>query len=286
MTRGRKIFAWTVGILLLLLAVLIIIIATFDWNRLKPTINEKVSAELHRPFAINGNLAVVWRREPDEGGWRAWVPWPHMSAEDIALGNPEWSKNPQMVTLKRVEMRLAPLPLLAQRVVIPRIDLTEPNARIERLADGRANWVFDLPKSDPNAQPSSWVVDIGAIGFDKGLVSYNDQKINTSVEVVIDPLGKPIPFSDIAGSGEAKKVSDKGASAQDYAFGFTAKGQYHGQKLNGSGKVGGLLALKDAALPFPVQADVSAGNTRVAVAGTVTDPQNLGELAWRSRGLT
>lgn len=67
MTRGRKIFAWTVGILLLLLAVLIIIIATFDWNRLKPTINEKVSAELHRPFAINGNLAVLWRREPDEG---------------------------------------------------------------------------------------------------------------------------------------------------------------------------------------------------------------------------
>jgi uncharacterized protein involved in outer membrane biogenesis len=52
-----------------------------------------------------------------------------------------------MVTLKRVELRLSPLPLLAQRVVIPRIDLTEPNAKIERLADGRANWVFDLPKA-------------------------------------------------------------------------------------------------------------------------------------------
>lgn len=281
MTRGRKIFAWTAAILLLLLVILIIVIATFDWNRLKPTINEKVSAELHRPFAINGNLAVSWHREPDEGGWRAWVPWPHMSAEDIALGNPEWSKTPQMVTLKRVDLRLSPLPLLAQRVVIPRINLTEPNAKIERLADGRANWVFDLPKSDPKAEPSSWVIDIGTIGFDKGFVSYNDQKINTAVDVVIEMLGKPIPYSDIVGSSEAKKVQDKGASAQDYAFGFTAKGQYHGQKLNGSGKVGGLLALKDAALPFPVQADVSAGALRVAVAGTVTDPQNLGELDLR-----
>gem|GEM_PF-3025864 len=209
MTRGRKIFAWTAAILVLLLAILIIVIATFDWNRLKPTINEKVSAELHRPFAINGNLAVLWRREPEEGGWRAWVPWPHLSAEDIALGNPEWSKNPQMVTLKRVELRLSPLPLLAQRVVIPRIDLTEPNARIERLADGRANWVFDLPKSDPNAEPSSWVVDIGSIGFDKGFVSYNDQMINTAVDVVIDPLGKPIPFSDIVGSSEARRFRTK-----------------------------------------------------------------------------
>ena len=54
------------------------------------------------------------------------------------------------------------------------------------------------------------MVDIGSIGFDKGFVSYNDQKINTAVDVVIDMLGKPIPYSDIVGSSEAKKVQDKG----------------------------------------------------------------------------
>jgi uncharacterized protein involved in outer membrane biogenesis len=281
MTRSRKILAWSGGILLLVLVVLIVVIATFDWNRLKPTINEKVSAELHRPFAINGNLAVVWAREPDEGGWRAWVPWPHMIAEDLSLGNPDWSKTPQMVTLKRVELRLAPLPLLMQRVVIPRIDLTGPEARLERLADGRANWVFDLPKADPNAKPSNWVVDIGAIKFDKGLVSLNDQTLKTQLDLVIDPLGKPIPFADIVGGKEAKKAQDKGATPQDYAFGLSVKGQYHGQALQGTGKIGGLLALKDAAQPFPVQADVQVGDTRIAIAGTLTDPQNLGALDLR-----
>ena len=60
MTRSRKIFAWTGAILLLVLAVLVVVIATFDWNRIKPTLNEKVSEALHRPFAINGNLAVIW----------------------------------------------------------------------------------------------------------------------------------------------------------------------------------------------------------------------------------
>lgn len=281
MTRGGKIAAWTVAVLVALVAILIVVIATFDWNRVRPTINEKVSAALHRPFAINGNLAVVWRREPEEGGWRAWVPWPHVSAEDLTLGNPEWSKTPTMVTLKKVEARLSPLPLLSHRIAIPRIDLTGPDAHLERLADGRANWVFEIPASDPNAEPSQWVMDIGTIGFDKGLVSYNDQKLDTRMEVVVDPLGKPIPYSDIVGSAEAKKVQDKGASAQDYAFGWTAKGQYHGMNVNGTGKVGGLLALKDAKLPFPVQADVTAGKTRAAVAGTVTDPQNLGELDLR-----
>jgi uncharacterized protein involved in outer membrane biogenesis len=281
MTRSRKVFAWTGAIVLLVLAVLVIVIATFDWNRIKPTLNEKVSEALHRPFAINGNLAVIWQREPEEGGWRAWVPWPRFVADDLSLGNPEWSKTPQMVTLKRVEFRLSPLPLIAQQVVIPRIDLTGPDAKLERLADGRANWVFDLPKSDPDAKPSNWVLDIGAIKFDKGLVSFNDQTLNTQVDVVIDPLGKPIPFSDIVGSGEAKKVQDKGINPQDYAFGLAYKGQYKGQKLNGTGKVGGLLALKDAAQPFPVQIDVQVGDTRAAVAGTVTDPQNLGALDLR-----
>jgi len=281
MTRSRKIFAWTGAVLLLVLAVLVIVIATFDWNRIKPTLNEKVSAALHRPFAINGNLAVLWAREPEQGGWRAWVPWPHFVAEDLSLGNPDWSKTPQMATLKRVEFRLAPLPLLWQNVVIPRIDLTGPDAKLERLADGRANWTFDLPKSDPNAQPSKWVLDIGAIKFDQGLVSFNDQTLKTQVDVVIDPLGKPIPFSDIVGSGEAKKARDKGITPQDYAFALSYRGQYHGQKLNGTGKVGGLLALKDAAQPFPVQADVQIGDTHATVAGTLIDPQNLGALDLR-----
>ncbi|WDH23500.1 AsmA family protein [Pseudomonas chlororaphis] len=283
MTRTRKILAWTVGSLFLLLAVLVLIIAFFDWNRIKPPLNAKVSEELHRPFAINGNLAVIWQREPDEGGWRAWVPWPHVVAEDLTLGNPDWSKAPQMVSLKRVELRISPMALLAQRVRIPRIDLTEPNAALERLADGRANWTFQFDPKDPNAEPSNWVVDIGAIGFDKGHVTLNDQSLKTRLDLLIDPLGKPIPFSDIVGDKAAKKAEEKGAAPQSYAFAFKAKGQYHGQALAGSGKIGGLLALQDASKPFPLQVQATIGDTRVELAGTLTDPLNLGALDLRMK---
>lgn len=281
MTRTRKMLAWTFASLVVLLAVLVLIIVFFDWNRIKPTLNAKVSEELHRPFAINGNLAVVWRRELDEGGWRAWVPWPHVVAEDLSLGNPDWSKQPQMVTLKRVELRISPLALLAQRVVIPRIDLTEPSADLQRLADGRANWAFKFDPKDPNAEPSPWVVDIGAIGFDKGHVTLDDQSLKTQLDLIVDPLGKPIPFSDIVGDKAAKTALEKGAAPQDYAFAIKVKGQYHGQKLAGDGKVGGLLALQDAAKPFPLQAQVKIADTSVELAGTLTDPLNLGALDLR-----
>ncbi|KOY04457.1 AsmA family protein [Pseudomonas nunensis] len=281
MTRTSKIITWTFASLVVLLAILVLIIVFFDWNRIKPPLNAKVSEELHRPFAINGNLAVVWRRELDEGGWRAWVPWPHVVAEDLSLGNPDWSKQPQMVTLKRVELRISPLALLAQRVVIPRIDLTEPNADLQRLADGRANWTFKFDPKDPNAEPSNWVVDIGAIGFDKGHVTLDDQNLKTQLDVLIDPLGKPIPFSDIVGDKAAKTAVEKGGAPQDYAFAIKVKGQYHQQKLAGEGKIGGLLALQDAAKPFPLQAKVKIADTSVELAGTLTDPLNLGALDLR-----
>ncbi len=281
MTRTRKILAWTFASLVVLLAVLVLIIAFFDWNRIKPPLNAKVSEELHRPFAINGNLTVVWQREPDEGGWRAWVPWPHVVAEDLSLGNPDWSKQPQMATLKRVELRISPLALLAQRVVIPRIDLSEPNAELQRLADGRANWTFKFDPKDPDAEPSNWVLDIGAIGFDKGHVMLDDQKLKTQLDLLIDPLGKPIPFSDIVGDKAVKKAVEKGGSPQDYAFALKVKGQYHGQNLVGQGKTGGLLALQDATKPFPLQAQMKIADTSVELAGTLTDPLNLGALDLR-----
>ncbi|WP_460140389.1 AsmA family protein [Pseudomonas sp. S2_E01] len=281
MTRTPKILAWTFASLAFVLAVLVLIIVFFDWNRIKPTLNEKVSAELHRPFAINGNLAVVWRRELDEGGWRAWVPWPHVVAEDLSLGNPDWSKQPQMATLKRVELRISPLALLAQRVSIPRIDLTEPNAQLQRLADGRSNWTFQFDPKDPNAEPSNWVVDIGSIGFDKGHVTLDDQTLKTQLDLLIDPLGKPIPFSDIVGDKAAKTAHEKGSAPQDYAFALKVKGQYHGQKLSGDGKIGGLLALQDSTRPFPLQAQVAIADTRIELAGTLTDPLNLGALDLR-----
>ena len=154
MTLARKIVLWFLAIFLVLVAILVVVIATFDWNRLKPTINDKVSEQLGRPFAINGNLAVRWAREPDEPGLRAGVPWPHVSAEDITLANPDWAKNPQMVGLQRVEMSLSPVPLLWRTVTIPRIDLTGPGANLERLADGRNSWTFTLKPSDPDEPPS------------------------------------------------------------------------------------------------------------------------------------
>ncbi|MBV7407087.1 AsmA family protein [Enterobacter sp. ENT03] len=275
MTKTGKIITAVIGTLVVLIAIAIIIIATFDWNRLKPTINEKVSTELNRPFAIRGDLGVVWERQKQETGWRSWIPWPHVHAEDVVLGNPPDIPAVTMVHLPRVEATLAPLALLTKTVYLPWIKFQQPDARLIRLSEKNNNWTFNLasdskPK-DENAQPSSWSFQLDNILFDRGRIDIDDKVSRADIEIMVDPLGKPLPFNEVTGSDK-----DKNANVGDYVFGLKAKGRYNGQPLTGSGKIGGMLALKSEGTPFPVQADFRSGNTRVAFVGTVSDPMKMG----------
>lgn len=273
MTKTSKAIIAVFATLLLLIVVAIIIIATFDWNRLKPTINEKVSTELNRPFAIRGDLGVVWERQKEETGWRNWVPWPHVHADDIMLGNPPGIDEVTMVHLPRVEATLAPLALFTKTVYLPWIKLQQPDARLIRRSEKLNNWTFTLASDankDANAQPSSWSFRLDNILFDRGRIAIDDALNRADIEILVNPLGKPLPFSEVTGKSDSK------VNAGDYIFGLTAKGRYNGQPVSGSGKIGGMLALRSEGTPFPVQADFRSGNTRVAFVGTINDPMNMG----------
>lgn len=84
-----KAAAWLAVSVALALAALVIVIVTFDWNRARPWIDDKVSDAIGRQFAINGDLHVGWRRPASERGWRAWVPWPRFIARNVTISNPD-----------------------------------------------------------------------------------------------------------------------------------------------------------------------------------------------------
>lgn len=280
MSRTGKIVSITAGIIVLLVVILAIVIATFDWNRLKPTINQKVSAELNRPFAIRGDLGVNWARNREEQGWRSWVPWPYIHAEDVMLGNPPGVPDVTMVHLQRADATLAPLALLHKELYLPWIKLQHPDARLVQTADKKNNWTFTLASSensDPNAAPSAWSFRLDNVLFDQGQVRYRDAINHADVTVQINPLGKPVPYGQVAGGDDQQK------GAGDFVFGWQAKGTYNQQTLSGEGKIGGMLSLRSQTTPFPLQFDVRNGTTRVRAAGTLQDPLNLGGLNVRLR---
>ena len=195
--------------------------------------------------------------------------WPHVHANDIILGNPPDIPEVTMVHLPRVEAMLAPLALLTKTVYLPWIKLQQPDARLIRLSEKNDNWTFNLAGSDeekdPNAQPSAWSFRLDNILFDRGRIAIDDKVSKADVEIFVDPLGKPLPFSEVTGNKGKNDTHNVG----DYVSGLKATGRYNGQPLTGTGKIGGVLALRSAGTPFPVQADFRSGNSRVAFVGTV-----------------
>lgn len=299
MRRGRKILAWVLGILVLLIVAIVLFIAFFDWNRLKPTINEKVSEAIGRPFAINGDLSAQWSREPGEGGLAGLIPWPHFTARDITVANPEWAKDKHFATLDSIQFRLSPFPLIAHRIVVPEIRLGQPHVALQRQKNGDNTWTFKLPES---TGPSEWQLELNAIAFDKGRIDLTDAMTQIAMGIDVTPLGKGIPFDQIMAEQEkdaraqAKKITGASAKAlaksdadendrkdetkkkQVYYFAWDAKGTYKKSTVAAKARTGGVLALRDADRPFPVQADARFGDTHIAFVGTLTDPLNMGAL--------
>ena len=113
-----------------------------------------------------------------------------------------------MVTLQRVDASIAPLALLRKELLIPRIWLKQPNASLERLANGDNNWTFDLAAGqDPQQPPSAWSFTVHDIVFDKGQIAFKDAALKADFRAVIDPLGKPLPFSEVTGKQSGGKAA-------------------------------------------------------------------------------
>ncbi|PRG22656.1 AsmA family protein [Burkholderia multivorans] len=199
-----KVLAWLVAVLIILIAAIALFIFTFDWNRARPLVDDKVSAAIGRPFAINGDLTVRWHRAAGETGWRAWVLWPTFVARNITIANPDWTKQRYFATLDQIDFQVKMLPLLTHDIVIPTINLVSPSVDLERLADGRNNWTFKFKSS---AHPLAWKLDLHDIRLDKGNIALSDQQKGLAMQVTVNTLGQAIPIGEVLKQQENKSRS-------------------------------------------------------------------------------
>jgi len=253
MTKSRplNIFLAILGTLLLVLVAIVIFILTFDWNRAKPYINSKVSESIGREFAIDGNLAVRFKwKEPDETGWRHYVPRPVISAGDVHIANPEWTKSgPRLVSVGNVVVGMHILPLLHKEAHISDLAVEKLAVAAERRADGTNTWTFK------DNGPSTWEVNVDRVQLTEGTARYIDRGIDLDVN--------------------AKAETLSGEDAKTYGLRFILGGTYRDAKIVGGGKTGNVLSLQQEHLKFPIQAEAAAGKNKLALEGIITDPRSL-----------
>lgn len=252
-SRPLTILYYFLAALLVLLVALVIFVLTFDWNRARPYINDKVSQTIGREFAIKGDLDVRFRQgDPAEPGWRRYVPRPEISANDVYVVNPSWTTTgPRLASVGNVVIAMHTLPLLHKEVVITNLELDNLEVAAQRRADGSNTWTFK------DNGPSEWEVDIRRLAFREGSLRYLDDGIKLDLRA------------------KATTIDTNDADAKNYGMRFELGGTYRGAPVTGGGKTGAVLSLQDEHSKFPVQANAMLGKNKIAIEGTLTDPRAL-----------
>src|SRR5471030_1181724 len=246
------------GVLVALPVVAVIAINHYDWNRARPWLNAKISDALDRPFAVRGALSLTWQRPPLRQTWRDYLPWPHLVAQDVHMGNPASMVSAgaaaEMASVGQFDFSLSPFALLNHAFTIPVLRFNAPAVLLQRDADGHNNWTFGHPD-----QPSRWHLDIERIVFTKGSVHLIDTAQHADVSAGIDTLN----------------------ADPRYGVAWTLAGSWNGQQVSGSGKAGAVLSLQQQTEPYPLAANLSVGASSVAIVGTLTKPTALTALDMR-----
>lgn len=215
-------------------------LALFGWNWVRGPLQDLALQKTGRELHLGGDLGLVW----------AW-PAPRLRAADVSFANPSWATAPQMIAAEAVELRVDLIELWRGRLTLPEVLLTRPRIFLEQGADGRRTWLLDPAQSDEQAR-----LTVGRMLLDRGELSYVDTAAKTAITATLSTVEPP----------ESRAAARAGART----LLFKAGGRYKGQALAAEGSGGAVLALRDAAQPYPLQVRATLGRTVVDAEGHVT----------------
>ena len=256
--RRTRIALAVAGVLVAIPVAAVVVLSTYDWNKARPWLNEKIGEAIDRSFQIRGDLSLTWQRQGLSGadrGWRDYLPLPHLVAKDVHVGNPAGMQAPtEMASVGQFAFSVDLLPLLDHQISIPVLRFDNPNVLLQRDADGKNNWTFK--QAD---KPSPWKLDLQRVVFTKGAVHYIDAISHIDATAKVDTIN----------------------ADPSYGVSWKLDGKWNNQTVTGSGKSGAVLSLQQQTVPFPLAASLNVGGTSIAVEGTLTKPTALTALDMR-----
>ena len=240
-TRRRR-WPFVVGGLAILLVAGTLL---FQWDWLLPMVNRAATAAAGRDVRVT-HLRVQLGRIT------------HVELDGVTIANPaDWTGgDPPFGTIEQVVADVDAMAYLRNRaIVVPALKLTRPTLSVVQLADPKApgsdtNYAFGTKPAGPAAPPPSTAPgtgpQIGTLTIEQGEIHTKLARLNADFVVQVHTEG------------------DKLIAA--------AKGTYAKQPITAQATGGALLSLRDAATPYPIEATLANGSTKLSLKGTVQDP--------------
>ena len=206
-----------------------------DASMLRSPIARYLSARLDRAVAIHGDLRV------DVFGS------PRVEINEIVVGNAQWGSRPTMLRVERALIGIRLLPLLEGRIVLPEVELTQPDVLLERNADGAPNWRFG--KQPLRASNARWgAPEVRSLSIKDARLQFRDS---------------------VAGSDVVLHIDSDRAGADDSMVGFVGRGRLRDRDFELEGRAASLLELTAHGKPYRLNITARAGETEATFDGTV-----------------
>jgi len=238
--NAHTLLKYLAGIAMSVVLLVILFVVFMDWNLMRAPISRWVSEATGRDFVINGDLSVELGLQP------------RIIVDDLVLANAAWSDKPNMLEIKRLDVRLDVFRLLRSGLAFPEIALTEPQVVLEVSKDGMPNWVFNDQEAN---QPVSFPV-IDTLSIDQGSVSYRDPGLDTDLLFEL-------------------RTSEADRNNPALSLELEGKGRFKGLPTTLQAQGGKLLSLRSAETPYPITANGVLGQTRASIEGVLLDPLNF-----------
>jgi len=232
-------FKWSGITLIAVLIAAIVTLYFLDWNQMRGPVGRYLSHRTGREVRIDGALSV-----------KLFSFQPSIDARGIYVGNPKWVGEKQAAAVKALKLELRLMPLLVGKLILPLVQIEQPDILLVRDESGRTNW--DSGGKNPNQ-----ALQLPPIR----------RFLVTDGHVRIDDAVRKLHFAGTVSSEE----SQSGGRA---AFTLKGDGTLNQNKFLAD-VAGGPLLNVDESKPYKFTADVRAGETHAVVDGAITQPFHL-----------
>ncbi len=243
-----KLIKILVVLFVVVVAAVIGLIMTTDINQYKGQIIQAVKDNTGRDFEISGDLKLAPSLIPT------------VAIEGVTLGNADWSKEKNMLSVSKFEAQVALMPLLKKNIQVVRLILVEPTIYLETNKEGQGNWVFSAAsesKKEPAADSDAGALPalaVNEVRIEKANITYLDGKAGKKTELIIDEI-----------TVNSSSFSDP--------MDLVVKASFNKTPLEVKGSLGSINNLLDNK-NYPVKLDIDIADAAISVDGTIGQPMS------------
>ena len=239
---------WAGIIVMALILVVVLLLALFDWNLLRPALARSITTHTGRPASIEGDLKV-----------HPWSWTPRAEVNGLRIMNPTWAERKLMFGAKRITISVSLPHLLRGQIILPQIDLVDPVINLERDSKGRASWELGTKEGAPNhdTQPVK-LPTVRSLTIENG-------------QLHVDDKTRKLRFSG------SLVAAEKAGQQNQSAFQIRSSGSLNGKPFQLDANGGPLFNLEPSK-PYEFEAKITASDIDLQTRINILKPFDLNDL--------